>query len=316
MLVVTATAVLYAGRELAGLPIPVPQLRRQVPDWWRTFFGWPLAAFLYGAGLGVGFLTFLGHGTLVVVAVGIAATGRPGIGALVMAPFGLARGLAPLVSARSREPEDGRRLVDRLSSTGGRARSLLNAAAALGVGAAAAAAARAAQGGWGRAAAAVLAVTFAWAALSKVVAMGRWRRTIGGHRLSPGLEAAAAWTVPLVESLVPVLTILGWERSAAGVALASLSVFSIALLRAALLGGVRVPCSCFGRAAVDVRAALARNAALAGTALVSWTTASADPGFALPSGADLVPAVLAAAAAAAAATTAWRASVWFSRGRG
>src|SRR5918996_1340545 len=113
---VVAVAVLYAARELLGVPVPVPQLRRQVPDWWRTFFGRPVAAFLYGAGLGVGFLTYLGHGTLVVVAVGVAATGRPVVGALAMAPFGLARGIAPLIAARSKGPEDGARLVDRLSS--------------------------------------------------------------------------------------------------------------------------------------------------------------------------------------------------------
>src|SRR6185295_11756840 len=92
--IVVAVAVLYLARELTGVRIPIPQLRRQVPDWWRTYFGRPLAAFLYGAGLGVGFLTFLGHGTLVVVTAGVAATGKPLLGALVMAPFGLARGLA------------------------------------------------------------------------------------------------------------------------------------------------------------------------------------------------------------------------------
>src|SRR5215211_7719064 len=57
---VVVLVAVYGARELAGLPIPVPQLRRQVPDWWRTYFGRPFAAFLYGAGLGVGFLTYLG----------------------------------------------------------------------------------------------------------------------------------------------------------------------------------------------------------------------------------------------------------------
>ena len=35
-------AVLYVVRELTGVRIPIPQLRRQVPDWWRTYFGRPL----------------------------------------------------------------------------------------------------------------------------------------------------------------------------------------------------------------------------------------------------------------------------------
>ncbi len=43
--------------ELPRVTASVPQLRRQVPDWWREFFSWPIAAVLYGAGLGVGFFT-------------------------------------------------------------------------------------------------------------------------------------------------------------------------------------------------------------------------------------------------------------------
>src|SRR5687767_10152948 len=42
----------YAAREGARLPIPLPNARRQVPEWWRTFFSPPVAATLYGAGLG------------------------------------------------------------------------------------------------------------------------------------------------------------------------------------------------------------------------------------------------------------------------
>src|SRR5918996_1376955 len=136
--IVAAVAVLYLVRQLTGIRVPVPQLRRQVPDWWRTYFGRPLAAFLYGAGLGVGFFTFLGHGTLVAVTIGVASTGRPLLGALGMAPFGVARGLPPVVAVRSSEPEDGGRLVDRLSSTSGRIRTSMNGLALAAVAAAAA----------------------------------------------------------------------------------------------------------------------------------------------------------------------------------
>jgi hypothetical protein len=312
---VVAIAVLYAGRDLLGLPIPVPQLRRQVPDWWRTFFGRPLAAFLYGAGLGVGFLTYLGHGTLVVVAVGIAATGRPMVGALAMAPFGLARGIAPLVAARAREPEDSRRLVDRLSGMDDRGRSLVNAAALVTVGAVAGAGAWSTRGGWGRAAAAALAVAFGWAALSKVTGMRRWRRTLEGHHLPGRLVVPAACAIPLIEAQVPLLVVSGRERAAAALALAALAIFSAALVRAALRDGRWVPCGCFGRSVIDVRTALVRNALLAGVAAFAWGSAAADPSLVLPSGADVVPATLAAVTLAAAAATAWRASVWFSRGR-
>src|SRR5712691_8356440 len=86
LLAVAAVATLYALGELTPLHVPVPQLRRQVPDWWRTFFGRHVASALYGAALGVGFLTYLAHGTLVVVAFVAVASGRPEIGALLVAP--------------------------------------------------------------------------------------------------------------------------------------------------------------------------------------------------------------------------------------
>jgi len=313
--IVAGVAVLYLARELTGARVPVPQLRRQVPDWWRTYFGRPLAAFLYGAGLGVGFLTFLGYGTLVVVTVGVASTGRPILGALVMAPFGLARGLAPLVAARSKEPEDGARLVDRLSSMSGRLRGALNSAALVGVAVAAAASAFLTHGGWSQVAAASLAVVFAWASVSKATGWSRWRRTLSTHVLPRRAEHVAAWAVPAMESLVPILTILGRERAAAAVALASVTVFSIALLRQAARDGVRVACGCFGRASIDVRVALARNVVLGAIAIVSWSLAAPEPALGVPEAGDGLPVLLFAGALTVAAITAWRSAVWLGRGR-
>jgi hypothetical protein len=313
--IVGAVAVLYLAREITTVRIPVPQLRRQVPDWWRTYFGRPLAAFLYGAGLGVGFLTFLGPGTLVAVTVGAASTGRPLLGALVMAPFGLARGLAPLVAARSEAPEDGRTLVDRLSATSGHLRRALNALALTGVAIAAAAAASRTDGGWGEAAAAAIAVTFAWATISKLTGWNRWRRTLSAQALPPRVERLAAWAVPAVESLVPTLTLLGRQRAAATVAVTSVVVFSAALLRLAARDGVTVTCGCFGRTSIDVRLALARNLVLAATAVVSWSLADPDPRLAFPAAKDALPALLVAGAVAVAVATAWRSSVWLGKGR-
>src|SRR5918992_2571739 len=111
---VGALAALYLLREAFGVRVPVPQLRRQVPDWWRTFFGFGPAALLYGMGLGIGFLTFLRHGTFVVVAAAAIATGRPALGALVVAPFGIARGLSATVARGARTQEDGTALVGKL----------------------------------------------------------------------------------------------------------------------------------------------------------------------------------------------------------
>jgi hypothetical protein len=100
-LVVAATAAVYLAAEL-GARVPVPQLRRQVPDWWRTFFPPRVAAFLYGIGLGPGFVTYLTHGTLVVVALAAAATGSPLLGAAIVTPFGIARGLTVVVALEVR----------------------------------------------------------------------------------------------------------------------------------------------------------------------------------------------------------------------
>jgi hypothetical protein len=273
-----------------------------------------VAAFLYGAGLGVGFFTFLGHGTLVAVTAGAAATGRPALGALVMAPFGLARGLAPLVSSRSREPEDGRRLVDRLSSMPDRFRTALNGVALLTVVAAAAASAWRAQGGWGAAAAAFLAVVFGWSAIAKLTGWSRWRRTVSTHAYPPAVEPIASRAVPAAELLVPALALLGRPRAAGAVAFLAIVIFSVALVRLGLRDGPRVSCGCFGRGSIDVRLALARNAAFAALAAAAWVSARPDPVLRWPDAGDSLPATLAAAGLTVAAITAWRTLVWLRRG--
>jgi len=102
---VVSVATLYLVREAFRVPIPLPQARRQVPEWWRTFFPPPVAASLYGAGLGVAFVTFLSYGTFAAVATGALVSGDPVTGALLCAPFGLARALAvAAVGWRSLDP--------------------------------------------------------------------------------------------------------------------------------------------------------------------------------------------------------------------
>jgi hypothetical protein len=113
---VAAVAAIYLLREAVGIPVPLPNARRQVPEWWRTFFSPPVAAALYGAGLGVAFATFLSFGTFVAVAAGAVAGGDPALGALVCAPFGLARAIAVgVIGLRTREPGSA---VTELSSLG------------------------------------------------------------------------------------------------------------------------------------------------------------------------------------------------------
>ncbi|MDQ3963828.1 MAG: hypothetical protein M3277_07960 [Actinomycetota bacterium] len=135
MAFVVVAGVLYAARELFGLPIPLFDRKQQVPDWWRTFYSPRVAAALYGAGLGLGFLTYLRHGTFVVVAAVALASGDPLVGALIAAPFGLARGLTALVSARSSDEVGPARIVTRLSDLAARTQwtRIANATACLAI---------------------------------------------------------------------------------------------------------------------------------------------------------------------------------------
>ena len=261
LLAVTTVTVLYALGELTSLRIPVPQLRRQVPDWWRTFFGRPTAAALYGAGLGVGFLTYLANGTLVVVSFAAVAGGRAWMGALVVAPFGLVRGLSASVAFDVDTPEQGRALVDRLASSSPVRRRAANGTALLVLAALTVVASlRARSGSWWSLGAAVLALVFAWSATAKAVRPERWRRSLETYRLGAS-ERAAIWAVPVAEALVPILVIAARPREAAALAVVLLTVFSAAILRPGR--SRRVACGCFGtRESVDVRWALLRNASL------------------------------------------------------
>jgi hypothetical protein len=98
-----AIALIYSARELFKVPVPLPDLDRQVPAWWRTFFSKNVAAFLYGVGLGIGFLTYLSFGTYVAVTVGAFLSGDVLVGMLICGAFGLARGLGVALAASAAE---------------------------------------------------------------------------------------------------------------------------------------------------------------------------------------------------------------------
>jgi cytochrome c biogenesis protein CcdA len=90
-------ALAYAAREAGLLRLPVPQLRRQVPQRWREVLPLPATAFLYGAGLGVGFVTYVPVATLVAVTAAIALA-DPAAGMVGLAAFGAGRAIV-LVAA-------------------------------------------------------------------------------------------------------------------------------------------------------------------------------------------------------------------------
>jgi hypothetical protein len=294
---IAALAGLYLVGEAFGVRVPVPQLRRQVPDWWRTYFPFGPAAFLYGVGLGVGFLTYLTHGTLVVVSAAAVAGGRPLLGAAVLAPFGLARGLSAAVAMRARTPDEGAELVGRLARSSSWAGwRLAHGAVLAGMLGAALAATPAADGAGDRAGvgAAVLVVAFGAAAIAKVARGRAWRRALASYGLPQPLGRAVAVGVPLLELGIATLPFVGITRAAGVAALAALGGFSAAILAGRIRVGARIACGCYGSATVrDYRLLLARNAALAAAALVAWRDgANAPPDLGVPSGAELVPAAL------------------------
>jgi hypothetical protein len=295
---VVAAAALYVAREL-GAPVPVPQLRRQVPDWWRTFFPPHLAAFLYGLGLGPGFLTYLGHGTVVVVAVAALASGRPLLGAAVLAPFGLARGLGPVLAFGVRSPGDAAALVERLDRSASKARwrvanalalSMVLVAALLEIGTIDA------PSGVGALAAAVLALTFGAAAVAKLARRAAWRRTLGSYGLRPGASRLVGFGVPAVELGIAATVLVGLASSAGLLSIVALMTFSGAIVVGRVRAGRRLECGCFGGSGTrDYRLLLARNLALAGVAFVAWRAGEDAPlvrALGEPAGADLLPVAL------------------------
>jgi hypothetical protein len=274
--VVAAVAAVYAGRELLSIPVPLPDRKEQVPEWWRTFFGPISAPFLYGLGVGVGFLTYLRHGTLVAVAALAVISGDPGLAALILVPFGLARGLTVLLAAPGVSAEGVGSVMARLDALAlSEVPRRVNGIAliALGTVAALSAPLEGMQGSEGSGLAAeLLALVFAWAAIAKALRFRRWRGQIRGYRLPAAGSLAVA--VPLAEAAVPGLVVGGFPIAAGALALGLLAGFSATILRARRLHGDRLPCGCFGGdGRRDYRLLLARNLVLGAVA----AAALADP---------------------------------------
>jgi len=293
-------AALYATRELFGVQIPLPNLHRQVPDWWRTFFSPPVASVLYGLGLGVGFLTYITFGTLVAVAAAAVVSGSVLAGAGIVGAFGLARGLSVLVSWPGTTEQRLARALDRLDALGAsRAPAFGNGMLLAGIMVASGAAAvgTASPSGSGIAAV-VLAAVFTWAALSKILRSSAWWASLEQYALG-WMRRPIAVAVPVAELAVPALVAAGLPVEASGLAIVLLVAFSLALLRARRLHGNRVACGCFGRTrARDYRLLLARNAAIALVAAASLAAPASPWGagpLRAPHGPELLPTILALA---------------------
>ena len=296
--IVAAAAALYLA-EVFGARVPVPQLRRQVPNWWRSFFPFGIASFLYGVGLGVGFLTYLTRGTLVVVSIAAFVAGDPLVGALALAPFGLARGLTASVAFHVRTADEGSALVERLARSASWAGWRVAHCVVLSAVLTTSLVAFGEVGGLtdaGAVAAAALAVTFGVASVAKLVRWSAWRRSLASYVLPGWAEGPARIGVPATELAIAVLPLLGYASTGGLVALAALGTFSTAVVWARVHVGPRLGCGCFaGDRVRDYRYLLLRNALLMAIAAVAWLEgADAPPGISLarPIGSDLVAALL------------------------
>lgn len=104
IVVAAVIAGLAALRELGVLRFPLPQSRRQVPQWWHARLPLPVWSAGYGAGLGAGFFTFQPVATFWVACAAAVALGRPLAAGACFALYGAGRALMVVVPAL-REPE-------------------------------------------------------------------------------------------------------------------------------------------------------------------------------------------------------------------
>ena len=103
-LAVACLALVAAAREGGLVPLPLPQLRRQVPERWRSELPLPAWSIGYGAGLGAGFLTFQPVATFWIACAAAVALARPLPAALCFVAFGVGRTIMA-VSARRGHPD-------------------------------------------------------------------------------------------------------------------------------------------------------------------------------------------------------------------
>jgi hypothetical protein len=107
-------AVLAALAEARGMPI-VPQVRRQLPEHWRRVMPMPVAAFLYGILLGLGFTTFvLSFGVWALAGISF-AIGDPLAGVAIGLAFGAGRAIPVLALAPVCERPSGVRATEAMT---------------------------------------------------------------------------------------------------------------------------------------------------------------------------------------------------------
>ena len=110
----------------------------------------------------------------------------------------------------------------------------------------------------------ILTLTFAWATVAKFVRGNEWPSAVTRFGFRGWAAQIIVFAVPLAETTVVVLFLVGALRPAAAFTLALVAMFSAAIVRVRMVEGGRVPCGCFGKSHErDYRLLLARNGALA-----------------------------------------------------
>jgi len=97
---VVVLAAAAAAREAGLLRLPLPQVRRQVPEGWRREWPLPVWSAAYGAGLGIGVLTHQTVATFWVACAAAVWLAEPATSALVLAAFGAGRAAMAAVPQR------------------------------------------------------------------------------------------------------------------------------------------------------------------------------------------------------------------------
>jgi cytochrome c biogenesis protein CcdA len=116
LFIVGIACVCYSLRELDLFRMPAPKFFRQVPSKYRLTMSPRRLALVYGFELGAGITTYASTTTFYVVVLWILLVGSPQFGVLVMAAYGIGRGLPMLWLGNRKRAGDGGELMGYLQS--------------------------------------------------------------------------------------------------------------------------------------------------------------------------------------------------------
>jgi uncharacterized membrane protein YphA (DoxX/SURF4 family) len=87
---------------------------------------------------------------------------------------------------------------------------------------------------------------FLYACLDKLQNPQAFAQSIANYRLAPmALLHSFAWLLPLVEAVVALALIVGWQRRGAALLASAMTVVFIIAIAAALARGLDISCGCF-----------------------------------------------------------------------